>query len=111
MSDDRSLRVWKLAAGGSEQLRELYGHRSRIWAVRETKNYFATVSEDTTCKLWHKSSADLSKPFDTLKGHSGKNVRALACFSDHEYDLLATGGEDGAIKVFDIKVLENTKKN
>jgi len=37
-----------------------------------------------------------------LKGHHGKNVRAIATFGD----ILATGGEDGAIKVYDVKTLE-----
>jgi WD40 repeat protein len=39
-----------------------------------------------------------------LKGHQGKNVRAIATFGD----LLATGGEDGAIKVYDVKTLERS---
>jgi len=40
----------------------------------------ASVSEDATCKLWIPNKD--GKPFETLKGHSGKNVRALASFSD-----------------------------
>ena len=101
------MRVWRKEGGEYAQKRELYGHRARIWAVRETKNFYATVSEDATCKLWHKSGdlGDAStKAFDTLKGHTGKNIRALATISDGaEIDILATGGEDGAIKIYDVK--------
>jgi WD40 repeat protein len=40
VSDDRSLRLWKLLGLGTDspsyqQLGEYYGHRSRIWKVRE----------------------------------------------------------------------------
>lgn len=97
MSDDRSLRIWNQ---NGEQTKEFFGHRSRIWAVKETLNFYVTVSEDTTCRLWPKKEG-LPK---TLKGHHGKNVRAIATLGD----ILATGGEDGAIKVYDVKSLESS---
>jgi hypothetical protein len=39
----------------------------------------------------------------------GKNIRALANYYsfDCNVDLLATGGEDGAIKIYDIFYIEN----
>lgn len=47
------------------------------------------------------------KALETLKGHSGKNVRALACSEG----LIATGGDDGAIKLWGAKeILENKAK-
>ena len=52
-----------------------------------------TVSEDATCKVW---VCGLEGACETLKGHMGRNIRALAC---HE-GLIATGGDDGAIKVW-----------
>ena len=39
------------------------------------------MSEDATCKLWNKSG-DCDKTFDTLKGHTGLNVRAVASLYD-----------------------------
>lgn len=102
VSDDRSIRVWTPHEGGYSQSHEFYGHRSRVWAVRETKDMLASVSEDATCKLWRVGHETSGKPFETLKGHSGKNVRAIATVSDEQSDLMATGGEDGAIKVYDI---------
>lgn len=114
VSDDRTMRVWKKEGDEYVQERELYGHRARIWSVKETQNFYATVSEDATCKLWHKSGelGDASnKAFDTLKGHTGKNIRALATINDgKDIDILATGGEDGAIKIFDIKALQESKQ-
>ena len=65
----------------------------------------ASVSEDATCKLWDSSD----KPFDTLKGHQGKNVRAIATFSDQIHDIVATGGEDGAIKIWNITHMKSQK--
>ena len=61
-------------------MKEFYGHRSRVWAVRYTGDMLASVSEDATCKIWNFN--DIVKPFDTLKGHAGKNVRALESISD-----------------------------
>lgn len=54
VSDDRSLRLWKLMLNGEYQpLYEFYGHRSRIWnlAILDDK-LMCTVSEDATCKIW-----------------------------------------------------------
>jgi len=53
-SDDRTVRVWTvdLENQNYSQIFEFYGHRSRVWAVCQTKNYLASVSEDATCKLW-----------------------------------------------------------
>jgi WD40 repeat protein len=67
----------------------------------------ATVSEDATCKIWpgvEGIANDGSKVLETLKGHQGKNVRALA---SHD-GFVATGGDDGAIKVWNVKeILQN----
>ena len=79
-------------------MKEYFGHRSRVWAVKETQNFYVSVSEDTTCRLWPKKDGAAT----ILKGHQGKNVRALATLGD----ILATGGEDGAIKIYNVKSLE-----
>lgn len=114
VSDDRSIRIWKLLEGEYKSVSELYGHRSRVWAVQETKDMLVSVSEDATCKVWN-PEVD-SKPFETLKGHTGKNVRALATFSasslineGEKCDLIATGGEDGAIKIWDVDQMKMIK--
>lgn len=70
----------------------------------------ASVSEDATCKLW--SLKGDSAPFETLKGHTGMNVRAVATVSDEHdsLDLVATGGEDGAIKIWDIHQMKQRRQ-
>jgi WD40 repeat protein len=114
VSDDRSLRIWRSTKNSEEmeftQERELYGHRSRIWRLDQTSKFYATVSEDA-CRLWLKDTlhAASHKPFDTLRGHMGKNIRALAVHVGSEDDLLATGGEDGAIKVYNISQMQNPR--
>ena len=55
----------------------------------------ASVSEDATCKIWS-VTAEESKEVTTLKGHLGKNVRALGICGNK----IATGGEDGSVKVW-----------
>ena len=55
----------------------------------------ASVSEDATCKIWS-IIADEHKEVTTLRGHIGKNVRALSTRGN----LIATGGEDGSVKVW-----------
>lgn len=58
----------------------------------------ATVSEDATCKIWPSYKDEKNKSeraVETLKGHTGKNIRSLACLNG----LVATGGDDGAVKI------------
>ena len=57
----------------------------------------ASSSEDATCKIW-KVNSDEQKEVTTLKGHIGRNVRALSTNGD----LVATGGEDGGVKVWNL---------
>ena len=60
----------------------------------------ATVSEDATCKVWPSYKLQgKNKVVETLKGHTGKNIRSLACLNG----LIATGGDDGAVKIQNVK--------
>jgi WD40 repeat protein len=68
----------------------------------------ASVSEDTTCKLWKMPAKITSESFErvtenksieTLKGHQGRNIRALACMDG----IIATGGDDGAVKIWNAR--------
>ena len=63
VSDDRSLRVWRLFLAADDipryqQLGEYYGHRSRIWKLSELgySGLLVTASEDATCKIWDTAS-------------------------------------------------------
>ena len=48
----------------------------------------------------------VNKSIETLKGHSGKNIRAVDCFKG----LVATGGDDGAIKIWNASAIVNKKR-
>ena len=79
VSDDRSLRLWRLLGDAAyQQVACFYGHRSRVWKVRQlSQKVLVTVSEDTTCKVWeipgeHQflgSTQVVSKAIETLRGH------------------------------------------
>ena len=79
----------------------MYGHTQRIWKLTQLATpehqqlALASVSEDATCKVWSVGNKE-QKEVTTLKGHIGKNVRALSAHGD----LIATGGEDGSVKVW-----------
>lgn len=80
----------------------MYGHTSRIWKLAQLPDndgsmVLASSSEDATCKIW-KVNCDEQKEVTTLKGHIGRNVRALSTNGD----LVATGGEDGSVKVWNL---------
>jgi WD40 repeat protein len=67
-----------------------------------------SVSEDATCKLWKQMAGVSDGSAETLKGHMGRTIRSLAC---HE-GLIATGGEDGAIKVWNAaEIITKKTKN
>ena len=93
---------------------ELYGHRSRVWQAIEAnmtnpddQDLIISVSEDATCKLWAKDKSQNKLPaYYTLKGHSSKNVRAVALHGN----CLVTGGDDGGIKMYNIKAIQHQKK-
>ncbi len=64
VSDDRSLRLWKIThvegAYSYMPIAEYYGHRSRIWKLRELgyQGLIVTASEDATCKIWEAISLE-----------------------------------------------------
>ena len=115
MSDDRSLRLWRLDLINQtyQPLSEFYGHRSRVWRLSELgyKGMLVTVSEDATCKVWEvpneeeKTNVVVNRSIETLKGHLGRNIRALSSYEG----LIATGGDDGGIKVWNAREILDKK--
>ena len=99
VSDDRSVRIWQ----DGQQKAEMYGHTSRIWKIAQLADQtgesqlltVATVSEDATCKVWQ-VQMDKYAEVVTLRGHLGRNVRALST----KHKSIVTGGEDGAVKLW-----------
>ncbi|XP_078066061.1 tRNA (34-2'-O)-methyltransferase regulator WDR6 isoform X2 [Mustelus asterias] len=108
-SDDRSVRLWKVGNlcqdlkggdGGADTaqcLLQLYGHQSRVWAVRLLEDCIVSVGEDSACIVW---SYD-GEIVNCFRGHKGRSVRALAANEDKGF--LVTGGADSGIRLWKIQ--------
>lgn len=119
-SDDRSVRLWEVGALGGDGgtcglanptcLRVLYGHQARVFSVRLFPENVFTAGEDGACLVWDWSSE--GKVVRTLKGHRAGGVRALAVSEGeggHER-WVATGGADGGVRLWKVKVAEWLKE-
>ncbi|CEG36287.1 WD-repeat protein WDR6, WD repeat superfamily [Plasmopara halstedii] len=116
VSDDRTVQLWshdreltnerlhkpslinraELLANGYTTLFRAWGHSARIWDVAFWERGLATASEDGLCKLWNRNGHCVA----TLQGHMGRNVWRIAVHPS--LNLVATGGGDGAAKLWDI---------
>lgn len=97
-SVDRTVRVWKCSSIGEEYgpLLTHFGHLARVWDVKFLSDDASVVSvgEDRFARLW--SSTTDSEEIAAYPSHEGKNVW---CVDVLRGKYLATGGDDGAIKV------------
>lgn len=120
-SVDRSVRVWKREplrraegeSAGCETVqsndgpcdtftpfRVHYGHLARVWDVcflDQMQLFVVSVAEDRSCRVW--SSTEDGKAVSTFQGHDGRNVWCVHAVSTHDSCVIATGGEDGVVKV------------
>jgi WD40 repeat protein len=82
---------------------EMYGHSQRVWKVKGVgEELCVSVSEDASCRVW---DIENGKQLAFVKGHIGKNVRALAISLDTSNTLIATGGEDSSVKIWSLENL------
>ncbi|KAE9322308.1 hypothetical protein PF001_g4466 [Phytophthora fragariae] len=116
VSDDRTVQLWsnngkttvkqlqaprtasraELLANEYSPVFRAWGHSARIWDVSFWEHGVVTASEDALCKLW-----DLDgKCVATLQGHMGRHVWRAAVHPSQK--MIATGGGDGATKLWDI---------
>lgn len=106
-SDDRSVRLWKTGNLGGNGgncgdlnpicLNILYGHQARVFSVKLSCRKVFSAGEDGACLMWENG-----KVTQTLKGHRAGGVRALAISSESGGTeiLVATGGADGAVRLW-----------
>ncbi|RLN63898.1 hypothetical protein BBJ29_004789 [Phytophthora kernoviae] len=116
VSDDRTVQLWsnngktaveqlhlprissreELLSSKYSPVFRAWGHSARIWDVSFWECGVVTASEDGLCKLWDHDG----KCVATLQGHMGRNVWRTAVHPSLR--LIATGGGDGAAKLWDI---------
>ncbi|KAA8916127.1 hypothetical protein TRICI_001711 [Trichomonascus ciferrii] len=102
-SDDRSIRLWCLETG--KEIAVGWGHLARIWDLHFIGNdTIVSVSEDCTAKVWGVQNAKLVCT-QTFEGHLGRN--AWAGSINYDEQVLATGGSDGRVRLWDLKQLDS----
>ncbi|KAI9923258.1 hypothetical protein PsorP6_002487 [Peronosclerospora sorghi] len=115
VSDDRTVQLWsnnvttdadKLQQPRTRSRSDLlqtqyasvfraWGHSACIWDVSFWERGVVTASEDGVAKLWNFNGTCVA----TLQGHVCKHVWRLAVHPSQT--ILATGGGDGAVKLWD----------
>lgn len=90
---------------GQTSGRGLGGHTGIIndFAISPDNRWIATISSDSTARLWDLKASDPGAAPLVLRGHQGP-IRALAISPDSHW--LATGGEDHAVRLWNLKSSE-----
>lgn len=123
-SVDRSVRVWKtksdkncnicLNDGCFEIMFVHYGHLARVWDVcfMSWKDMcVASVAEDGTCRIW--SGKKEGETICVYHEHAGRNIWSIDVNSDIDTICLATGGEDGSVRIRNLstRMVEEPKED
>eukprot|EP00029_Vermamoeba_vermiformis_P011031 TRINITY_DN5961_c0_g1_i1.p1 TRINITY_DN5961_c0_g1~~TRINITY_DN5961_c0_g1_i1.p1 ORF type:complete len:1093 (+),score=253.56 TRINITY_DN5961_c0_g1_i1:267-3281(+) len=108
-SDDRTARVWHnviAARGEIAPFKSFYGHKARVWSCLFAGPYLITAAEDSTCLIWN---IEKGEKLQSIEGHRSKSVWAIAI--DPSLRILATGGGDSFVKLWDINHLVDGKSS
>ncbi len=111
-SSDNTIKLWDVATG--KCLQTLAEHSSYVWslAFSEDGKMLASGSEDKTIKIWDVMTGNC---LTTLKGHTGW-VRSVAFCRNSltrsfytNRNILASGGGDRTLKIWDVSTGECLK--
>jgi len=73
VSDDRSIRLWKIVLSEDNdplevsELQVMYGHGARVWDAKLLMQCVVSIGEDAVCNVWN-YAGELVKKFT---GHLG----------------------------------------
>ncbi|EHY66882.1 transducin (beta)-like 1 [Nematocida ausubeli] len=101
-SDDKKLKIWKFKE--KDPLNVLTGHTQEVYSIASATNIFASGSFDATIGLW---SPERSEALNFLIGHE-KPIYTVDFSKDET--LLASGGLDPVVKLWDIRSNELVKE-
>lgn len=109
-SDDRCIKLWDLESG--EGVATGWGHLARIWDIKFYKYqtdrniseaFVVSASEDCTARVWKIENGQLVT-VRVMEGHLGRNTWCCAIHPDDK--VLATGGSDGRVRLWDLEEKE-----
>ena len=109
-SDDRTVRIWNL--NRHQLLSVLNHHTDKVRSVvfHPQGNTLISASQDNTICLWIMSphGVELSKKFDLSRECKHFLLRAIAISPDGK--MLATGNDDGVVRLWDLKTSKFSKE-
>ena len=103
--DDRKLALWERSVeGGLGFVRKfsVFAHKSRVWSCRIWKENVVSAGEDADVRVWDGQGRCLH----VLAGHFGMNVWCCDVLQDE--GVLATGGADGDVKLWNLPAIERS---
>ena len=98
-------------------LRVLRGHSAEVRSLAFSKrfegregNFLVSCGHDNTVKVWNLDEPqDSAEPVVTFRGHGGWARSAFFLPDDSENSLVASGGYDGQVKIWDSKTYEDVR--
>ncbi|KAI8321082.1 WD40 repeat-like protein [Martensiomyces pterosporus] len=99
VSDDRTMRLWRLHPSGPDSAAVLYGHQARIWSCLVLDRFLISCSEDGTCRVWERRG-DRIAALDVWS-QCKKNVWSIAV--NPSGSSVVSGGSDGSIRMWSLQ--------